>query len=159
MFVLFFFKQPSQLCTAPVCLCQACCISLALEAEVCPPLGCTPPPPPLRSGCESEAWFRHPGLPTHYFLSRIENERGWWLRARCFRLCEWFCVCVCACVLSGKQNLIFFFALVWQGPEGWCIQIFVFRIGVALYTLCDVAVYWHLFSNQNKVYASFFFFF
>lgn len=40
--------------------------------------------------------------------------------------------------------------LLWHGTAGWYIQIFVLRSGVALYTLCDLAVCWHLSSDQNK---------
>lgn len=57
---------------------------------------------PSRSGRESEAWFRHPRLPTHHFLSRIEDERGWWLRASCLRPCDGMCVCA-SCVIGKVQ--------------------------------------------------------
>lgn len=98
--------------------------------------------PPLRSGCESEAWFRHPRLPTHYFLSRIENERGWWLRARCFRPCEWLYGSVCVCSVTPPTQ-----------PRSVMYPVFVLTISVTLHTLCDLAVHWHLSSNQNKAQA------
>lgn len=85
--------------------------------------------PPSRSGCESEAWIRHPRLPTQYFLSRIENERGWWLRARCFRPCEWlwesshvYVVLLKKQRCDPSRKSFVVFVLVWQSPEGWRIH-------------------------------------
>lgn len=45
--------------------------------------------------------------------------------------------------------------LLRHGTAGPCIQIFVFRSAVTLYTLCDLDVCWHLSSYQNKESASF----
>lgn len=73
------------------CLCVSIRhVAIAQRWRQRPVLHWVAPPLPPSSGCESEAWIRHPRLPTHYFLSGIEDERRWWLRARCFGPCEWF---------------------------------------------------------------------
>lgn len=110
------------------------------------------PHPPSRSGCESQAWIRHPRLPTHYFLSRIENEKGWWLRARCFRPCEWLWGSSAYVVLLEQHRCDpgwkSFLVLVWRSPEGCIIPSFHSEFSVILDAISNLSVHCHL-SKQR----------
>lgn len=119
--------------------------------------------PPSRSGCESEAWIRHPRLPTQYFLSRIENERRWWLRARCFRPCEWpgraavrmYCYWKSRDVIQDENLLLFCPGLT--EPRRMTYPFSVIWISVISHLISNLSVHLHLSKKRPPVFYLFIF--